>query len=409
MNCEEIKSRLFLYWDKELSEQESRIFEHHLSQCATCQKEFETIVSINSIGKAKIFPEPEAGYWQELTGNIMEKIRPALKRKTAAQKIFDTLISIAWPQKLNYRIAGLAVAMMMVLFFVKISFFDRGKFDVPIELEKQLTTSDDISEKKIFTELPGQQKQEEAAPFASERGPLTLPVEQNNKSAAPEKGPATIAASKTEAATVVSSAKDEEKVLEGEASQSDKIASSRRKTGEGAYGGEQAKQKSDELEECKFAESSREKMAAPHQGSSVRPASNTIAVADSKALAASQLNFRKSKAELQTVAFQADGIVVPEDSLLAIQKQLTLLTHVENKILFLKTFLVKYPDSSNKNQVIFLLAENLAGRAEETQSEKFVAEAIEFFDLYQVELKTSKAFNQLAARMEEIKKLLGKN
>ena len=408
MTCQEIKNQLHLFWDNELSKEERGMVENHLSQCPSCQKESEKIMSINSIGKAKIFVEPGDEYWQKLTTDIMKKINPTTSKQAVKEKLFGTLVSIIWPEKINYRIAGLSIATIVLLLIVKISFFDRGKYNVPMELENQQTIKEIIPEKKNTEALPARQPELNTLPSVRDGVNLALPSEQIERPAALEKSGRGTALLTKETPQKICASKETAEAAEFETPQSDKIELPTIKFGSDAKSFEKANEQISNLDKNKFDAASREMPVVLETISSAQSGAKAIPAADTKTLKAAKIDLVKGKSELHTVAFQADEIAAAEDSFLVIQKQLSLLKAVEDKILFLKTYLNRHPGSAYKNQLLFLLAENMVHRAEETKSEQYSKEVIDFFYFNQDELKTCEVFENLAKKITKLETTLKK-
>jgi hypothetical protein len=134
MRCQSFKDKIELYIDNELSNWEKTEFERHLSKCPDCARELAVLKSIDSLGKLEIFSEPEPEYWNQLNQNIMQQIsRPKEKTSWFADRL-EQLKRIILPQKISYRLVGLAATAVIIFFIVHLSFFHHGKFELPIKI-----------------------------------------------------------------------------------------------------------------------------------------------------------------------------------------------------------------------------------------------------------------------------------
>lgn len=134
MSCQNFKDKIELYIDNELSNWEKTEFEKHLSKCPDCARELAVLKSIDSLGKVEIFAEPEPEYWNQLNQNIMQQIsKPKEKTSWFADKL-EKLKGIILPQKISYRLVGLAATAVIIFFIVHLSFFRHGKFELPVKI-----------------------------------------------------------------------------------------------------------------------------------------------------------------------------------------------------------------------------------------------------------------------------------
>jgi len=173
MNCKEIKDRLERYIDNELSVQEKAEVKKHLLKCSTCTKELEILKSINSFGKIATFPAPQPQYWTQLSQNILHKIAAPKEKISWVVHVLTGLKRIILPEKISYRLVGLAATAVIIFFLVQIFFFREGKFELPIEVgtedaikltEQKASLSkpqpEVVSNKNVSTEKPAQQPSE---------------------------------------------------------------------------------------------------------------------------------------------------------------------------------------------------------------------------------------------------------
>jgi len=134
MRCQDIKNKLELYIDNELTVREKAEIEQHLLTCSNCAKELEVLKSLNAFGKLKPLSEAEPEYWKQLSHGIMHQIAGRDAKVSWIGNAYKVLLRIIWPEKISYRLVGLAATAVLIFFIVHISFFRNGKFEVSIEI-----------------------------------------------------------------------------------------------------------------------------------------------------------------------------------------------------------------------------------------------------------------------------------
>ncbi len=122
MECKDIRDKLALYLDGELSELEHMAVERHIASCPDCAQELNALSSINAIGKIPAFPAPEEAYWQQLRHDIMRQIAIQSPRSSTTASVLDQVKNFIWPQKISYRLVGLAAAAIIVFCIVRLTF-----------------------------------------------------------------------------------------------------------------------------------------------------------------------------------------------------------------------------------------------------------------------------------------------
>ena len=159
MSCQNFKDKMELYIDNELSNWETTQFEKHLSKCADCARELAVLKSIDSLGKTEIFAEPEPKYWSELNQNIMHQISSSQEKTAMIRDGLEQLKGIILPQKINYRLVGLAAIAVIIFFIVHLSFFRQGKFELPLKVGVEDAVKFDESQSDALNfleeEIPG--------------------------------------------------------------------------------------------------------------------------------------------------------------------------------------------------------------------------------------------------------------
>jgi hypothetical protein len=169
MKCQEIKNKLELYIDNELSAQAKAEIDNHLLTCATCSKQLADLTSLTSLGKQEIFSEPSPLYWKELRLNIMNEIKAADKKSIDLAALLQKLKNFTVAPKFGYRLVGLAATAVIVFFIIHISFIRQGKFELPQQIEIQDSIS--ISEQ----EAESIETKKEEAPEAPSQAKVPVP------------------------------------------------------------------------------------------------------------------------------------------------------------------------------------------------------------------------------------------
>ena len=142
-----------LYLDNELSNWEKTQFEKHLSKCPDCSRELAVLKSIDSLGKTEIFAEPTPEYWNELNQNIMQQISEPKEKASWFSDKLEQLKGIILPQKISYRLVGLAATAVIIFFIVHLSFFRQGKFELPLKIGVEDTAKFDKSQSEALNFL----------------------------------------------------------------------------------------------------------------------------------------------------------------------------------------------------------------------------------------------------------------
>ena len=74
MTCGDHKDLMMGYLDNELSDEQRRGFEEHLSGCSECASELEEFKKLKAITDEVTLAEPEDRMWQEYWGGIYNRI-----------------------------------------------------------------------------------------------------------------------------------------------------------------------------------------------------------------------------------------------------------------------------------------------------------------------------------------------
>jgi len=74
MACDEYKDLMMGYLDDELSAEQKRRFEEHLSACPQCTSELEEFSKLKKITEDVTLVEPEDRLWQQYWGGIYNRI-----------------------------------------------------------------------------------------------------------------------------------------------------------------------------------------------------------------------------------------------------------------------------------------------------------------------------------------------
>lgn len=134
MRCQEVKNRLERHVDDELSGHERKAIEEHLSVCAACRKELEVLKSIDSVGKLKFYPEPQPKYWKQLTRSVRNRIAELADKPSESIIDLKRIRELIWPSRVSYRLVSLTATAVVLFFVIRLSFFHRGKYELPAGL-----------------------------------------------------------------------------------------------------------------------------------------------------------------------------------------------------------------------------------------------------------------------------------
>ena len=137
MRCQEVKNKLERYGDNALSGDERKAIEEHLSVCAGCRKELEVLKSIDSVGKIKFYPEPQPEYWKQLTRSVRNRIAGLGDKPSASIFNLKRIRDILWPSRVSYRLVRLTATVVVLFFVIRLSFVNRGKFELPTGLSEK--------------------------------------------------------------------------------------------------------------------------------------------------------------------------------------------------------------------------------------------------------------------------------
>ena len=434
MNCEEIKNRISLLIDNELIDKEHKVVEEHISLCSACQKELKRLQSINKIGKVEIFDEPGTDYWKELTGNIMDKIRPAEEIQPFWREQLDKIENVILPVRINYRIVGLAAVTMILIFFVKISFFNQGKFNLPMEMEKieSIINEPEAEEtNERFAEIEDEGKVPEKEKVVSKPAAVKLGTKKGIQkksskvvdgvrlgSGMKKKSDQIIFPKSSRVTAPIDSDSDlkeltvniekdvakekAEKVVEPEVSPlnfADEDKSHRVERSVQNMPLESKFYKQSEMKSLGGIESHQEKMLQTDMA--IQPPS----VPNDSKFKTQTTNGEKTRAfKYLPTASQTNNSISKDDPFVIFLQELDLKNNSENKVKLLKTYLEQYPESVHKNQATCLLAENLIQLSKETSDESNVQEAVAYFQKNEIVLKKFDNYKMLEKEIKMLKK-----
>ncbi len=410
--------------DNEIKDIERKNVEDHLLQCAACQKELERLQILNSVGKAEIYDEPGSEYWKKLTSNIMNKIRPAEAKQYLWASVKVKVGNFFLLERINYRIVGLAAATVILIFFVKISFFNQGKYNLPMEMDEiesssaepqtkkikepltefkeEVFLNDD--EKKLFeatTKQNGEQKgagQKSFLKTADNRSGLK--ANKNIRPSTFQKTNRGIELSKSTAQTKKISGKNtqnEESKIVGE----QEIAPSNLAV-------ENENNRFDMAVQSKSIDIKNQNTEKVEKLGEIKTQQKEMAIqppavpAGSKVFTPAEKMKKTKPFEYQPTSIRENNSISKDDPFVNILKELNSKTKTEEKIKLLKTYLEDHPESVNKKQATYLLAKNLIQLAKDTKSDNRIKEALAFFYKNEILFKT---FDDYKMIKKDIKKL----
>lgn len=121
-NCHRIKSLLSAYIDREMTGEEAYQIREHISQCASCELEFEELRRVKHLLSTLPAVEPSEHLLDQVKANVFtDEPKPAISRKgivvttsMAAAMLFLTFALMQWIQVKQGGTNGLVPADEMV-------------------------------------------------------------------------------------------------------------------------------------------------------------------------------------------------------------------------------------------------------------------------------------------------------
>ncbi|MBD3285225.1 hypothetical protein GF359_02385, partial [candidate division WOR-3 bacterium] len=160
MNCREIEKLLQLYHDGELSAEETRLVERHLSKCPDCRAALAKLSALDALikdGKAEKVPDPGKHYWQSFSHRVIRRLsahRPSLRRPTSRTKLFRFGL-------IPYLSAGAAIVLALVVSFTMLKEVPAGFTEEDVSAAKiETKTEEGESIDAIETETGPEEKNE---------------------------------------------------------------------------------------------------------------------------------------------------------------------------------------------------------------------------------------------------------
>ncbi len=172
-NCKWFKKLLGSYLDNEIDSTTRKKIDEHLSECESCQAEFNILKEVNSVSKVPLYLEPSEDYWESIVPRIRSKIEEEIK-ETAWERFAQFFREFFGYNNLARNVAGAAAAAVIIIFVVKITnqqleFFSQK----PKETEKM-----EVAEK---VEIP-QEETRRAEPADISEEKRTVPKEEPKES-----------------------------------------------------------------------------------------------------------------------------------------------------------------------------------------------------------------------------------
>lgn len=427
MNCQKIKKLLHKFVDGELGDKDKRIVENHLSQCSVCQKELKKIEAVNAIARVEITENVAPEYWSQLTRNIMDEINPTKVTRSFWQRLMDNIKAAIFSERINYRLVGLAATAVILFFFVRITFFDQGEFNLPPELSEMeigsSQTREGISDKNLRdvdkkTESVANKRMEESAEKkdtgvkksarGKERKIGVVGIDQHFM----EEG---VSSSQQSAGgktvQILGESKEQEMSdQEKKGKVKNEVAAEYEESAllPDSYDADKQSNLKKEVEEVALIPKKEKVAGVPprsREAGLAKAAKNQFSDQKKiKIFASEEKRAKKRVFDYQPVAIQAER---PEDeagNYLRILDEKTLSMTVEEKVNYLKLYLQSVKDSTDKNNAIFLLAKNLIELAKQRDTENSIKEALEFYFSNIDKLKKAENYHELKNEIELLKK-----
>jgi len=95
MNCKSVRTQLSAYLDRELPGSEMLEMRAHLSDCRSCQEEFEALRSLKLLIANSPSPEPPADLADRLCASVLAEYRPDSRKFTSRPSFRVSLMTFA--------------------------------------------------------------------------------------------------------------------------------------------------------------------------------------------------------------------------------------------------------------------------------------------------------------------------
>ena len=119
-NCKWFKKLLGGYLDNEIDSTTRKKIDEHLSECESCQAEFNILKEVNSVSKGSLYLEPSEDYWESIVPRVRSKIEEEIK-ETAWERFTRFFGEFFGYNNLARNVAGAAAAAVIIVFIVKIT------------------------------------------------------------------------------------------------------------------------------------------------------------------------------------------------------------------------------------------------------------------------------------------------
>jgi len=119
-NCKWFKKLLGKYLDNEINSATRKKIDEHLSECESCQAEFNVLKEVNSVSKSPLYLEPSEDYWESIIPRVRSKIEEEIK-ETAWERFAQFFGEFFGYNNLARNVAGAAAAAVIIIFVVKIT------------------------------------------------------------------------------------------------------------------------------------------------------------------------------------------------------------------------------------------------------------------------------------------------
>ncbi len=134
MDCEDVRDRFSVLWEKELTPSEERIARDHLSSCPQCQREFEqfekTMQWLHSVGEVEVPDEFLTGLYKK----VEER-----KRIASAEKSRRRWLDFPLPLKLPAQAVAMVAVVFLVLYLAKMMPMEKYRPKEPEQTSSSLS------------------------------------------------------------------------------------------------------------------------------------------------------------------------------------------------------------------------------------------------------------------------------
>ena len=162
-NCKWFKKLLGKYLDNEMDSTTRKKIDEHLSECESCQAEFNILKEVNSVSKSPFYLEPSEDYWESIIPRVRSKIEEEIK-ETAWERFAQFFREFIGYNNLARNVAGAVAAAVIIIFIVKITnqqlefFSQKPKETEKMEVAEKIEIPQEETQRAEPAEIPSLEK-----------------------------------------------------------------------------------------------------------------------------------------------------------------------------------------------------------------------------------------------------------